>query len=688
MMNTLLNAIGIILIFYLPGYLINRLFNLKIKDFELIFLEVSTSIMLTGLIGFVLAQFAIFSINLLYSLLALVCITTFLRGKKPFNFNPKKLFLIACFAIIISSVIFLKPQETFHGGLDPGVYINTGVNIANTGAILISSRIIQELRQKNITSFYQLRSEPRLGTYGNQLPGFYITDTEKGIITPQFYHLYPVWIAIFYSIFGLKGTLFVVPLFSILSLMTIFLFTKRILNTRVAILSVGLLSISFPQVWYSLIPNSEIMMQFFLFLSLYCLHLYTQEKLPEFGVFGAFAMANALLTRIDFIFVVPVIIAYLLYLHATKERIQLKYFVIPFSILIIYTTITAFTLAKPYTLAVYWGLLIVPITKFSLKHISTNYWIFIACIMAILFAIMVIRKKEIKITEKQKIILAFAAWTTIAAFYILSHKIIPGMSNNFVTLSWYVTPIGFFIGILGLLMMPWHKNNSVMLTFAIFATILSFYSIQAAITPVHPWWVRRFLPAVLPILFIGISYFIFENKIFTRNLSKKIFSVVMIAVLTLMFIPMTATMFAADESDGLTEIISGLNQSIIEPSLVLIYSKDGNAHKYAAPLNYIYGKDILLVKEFNETARSYIANLAKDKTIYLLVPSQSTINILSQEFQLEKIYQITITWKTMSRQPKWKSFYKKLYYLPDKPTQLRHNVTLYRLQPKLENTNT
>lgn len=121
---------------------------------------------------------------------------------------------------VIAGVVFFQPYEYIDGGWDPVSYINTGVHIARTGGVIYKDDIVDEY------------------------PGLYIKDRDKGLVAPQFFHLYPVWIAIFYKLFGLKGVFYVNPFFALLNVILLFLIGKKVMGKRYGIFSALLLSLN------------------------------------------------------------------------------------------------------------------------------------------------------------------------------------------------------------------------------------------------------------------------------------------------------------------------------------------------------------------------------------------------------------------------------------------------------------
>lgn len=129
------------------------------------------------------------------------------------------------FSLIVLSVIFLEglflswfSSPTVFGGRDEGSYSNSAILLTQEGKLFTSSTLIKE--------FEKIYKEGKALNF----PGFYYQ--ESGQLKSQFLPAYPVWLAIFYQFFGLEGLKFanlfpfVIFVFSIFSLFKIFLFQK------------------------------------------------------------------------------------------------------------------------------------------------------------------------------------------------------------------------------------------------------------------------------------------------------------------------------------------------------------------------------------------------------------------------------------------------------------------------------
>ena len=659
-----------LLTFYLPGALIYDAFS-KIKAPERLFIEISTSMMISGIAGMILAQFGVFSLELLTMINATICI--FLLAKYPVLFPARKAAAITAIIIAAFLISFAIPREEFLGGIDPGVHLSTGVNIAKTGALNIQYGTVSELSGVN-SSFYPTKEKPSLGTTGIEFPGFYITNPQTGSITPQFFHLYSIWIAIFYSLFGLQGTLYVTILFYLLSLCTIFFFTKRLFSTQAAIIATALLAVNFAQIWYALNANSEITMQAFMFLTLYFLYQYTNENDPLSGFLAVLAIGNGLLTRIEFSFIVPLIIAFIVYAWMQKN-IDIRAFLLPFALLLAHSVWTALSFSKPYTLINFVGIL-GNLQNWNFRHtILLPVWTFLLAISVWFF---LTGRAKTLFTPRRRLYAALTIWLIFVIFYFFSPYILANQADNFVQLSYYLTPLGYFTGLLGILLMFWNKDENHWLLIAVFTAYFSLFGFEAIISQRHPWWARRFLPVIIPTLIIGISYFLTESKIIRNSILRKSTAVAFTLALGVLFSITTAHVFMNNEHEGVTNTLSEISNAIIEPAIVL-YSTDGISLRYATPLRYIYGKKTVHVKKADTTVLEYIANMSKQNNVYILIPTHSTF---SEAFDLRPAYQKTISWTTISRQRRWKSQLKGLFYLPYEPSTETHKIVLYKVYDK------
>lgn len=119
------------------------------------------------------------------------------------------------FLVIFLALLFRLPPFTYMlGGQDQGVYLNMAAHLVNTGGLspvdnLVDSFMNPAAKDAYIQSNYKMaRSE--------HLPGVY--STEGGLVF-QFYHVFPIWLAIFGGVFGMEGAGYALTFLSVLSIL-------------------------------------------------------------------------------------------------------------------------------------------------------------------------------------------------------------------------------------------------------------------------------------------------------------------------------------------------------------------------------------------------------------------------------------------------------------------------------------
>ncbi|MDP2935600.1 MAG: hypothetical protein Q8O86_03825, partial [Dehalococcoidia bacterium] len=157
---------------------------------------------------------------------------------------------------------YARPAEVVSGTFDPGIYLSTGASIARTGSIAFNDNSLggigEELRP------YLLERRGEIGVGAVRLPAFWMPRAEEDTVIPAFFHLYPVWLAILYSVGGLKAALFVSPIFGILGVWALFLLGRRLAGPGVGLMAAALLALNPAQVWFARYPISETTIQIFL----------------------------------------------------------------------------------------------------------------------------------------------------------------------------------------------------------------------------------------------------------------------------------------------------------------------------------------------------------------------------------------------------------------------------------------
>lgn len=125
----------------------------------------------------------------------------------------------------------LTPYAYILGGQDQGVYVNMAMELVRTGALEPVDLVLKAIADPSITeSYLQGNYNPTI-----YLPGVYST---AGGLEFQFYHLFPVWLALFADLMGVEGAGYGLTLLSLVSL----LFFQRLAHLISGRASVGLVA--------------------------------------------------------------------------------------------------------------------------------------------------------------------------------------------------------------------------------------------------------------------------------------------------------------------------------------------------------------------------------------------------------------------------------------------------------------
>ncbi|HEY9204694.1 MAG TPA: glycosyltransferase family 39 protein [Candidatus Methanoperedens sp.] len=623
MLDTVLKIAAIPLIFFIPGYLLFKAFGKELRDIEspeAVFLQVLGSVLVSGWTGLTLAEFGYFS--LLNLLIILLIISGILVLKYDIRIDFKSLAaprfdgdtIPLIILILISGVLFFHPAEYIYGNADAGVYVNTGVNIAKTGSIIIHDPLLEGMNESHKGEFYNIFNLPAdinpFNYDGVQFSGFYITNKTTGEITPQFFHLYPTWIAIFYSIFGLKTGLYVTPFFGLLGILGIFYTGKTLFNRDIGLIGALLLSINILQVWFSRYPTSEMLTQFLFFSGIYMFSKNIEKQEKYLWFLSAIAFGELFLTRIDVIIVLPVIFLILGYQYFSgKLKKSSLFFIIPFIVLLIHSSMHALYISKPYVQDVFYMFFSLKILIFAAIAVifALAFVIFAKnFIRRILIEKLVLYKNYIKLFLIFAIILfsiyalMFRPYTTDPQKITLYNQTIRTYNEeNLLRLGWYLSDIVILLGIGGCIYLVWGYWNirtSFFLLTGIVFSIFFIYDIKN--NPHQIYAMRRYIPIVVPFFMLCTGYIL--QKIYVHKKYGKLIFIAVIGFLTLSYLYSDILIINHVEYRGTIDQIDSLSKDFPENSIVIF--PDATGLSIATPMQYLYRVDSLVLQgSLNET---------------------------------------------------------------------------------------
>lgn len=687
--------ISLPLILFIPGLLCVNVFALKevnLRFSEIIFVQVLISIAVSSVFGILLAGAGIFSLLNLSLLLLGFCATLSLFKKvkwtsftKP-NFNAEAISLISIFGLVLVLLVVFPPAEWLVGTWDCGVYANNGVNIARTGSIVVHDQLISAVNQDAV-----------LVTHGTHC--FAPIDPRNGEFIPLLYHMFPVWIAIFYSVFGILGVNYVAPFFGMVGILSVFMVGRQVTNWKVAFIGSLLLSLNFVQLFFSRTPYTEVMVQFLIFSGMFAFIIYKEFSNSKFAVISAITFSLSLLVRIDsYILFIP-FFGYYVYLNLSNRMKDCDViFANTFLISSILSTLYIIQFSLIYTegqLRSAIGKIISGPIVADLANISLHLLIVICCIFLVyinfrkLRSIVSFDQKIVIINglkqtlndivedvdqyiHRNKLTLGYIISCLIVIFVLYNWFIRPlgvactSDAYNLSKLAWYLSPLVVICGVVGSILLinnltqeKYYKRGSYYLL-GIFLLFFIIYIINVNHSPYIPLMLRRYLPVVIPTLMICAGYCIYYISELLNQ--KRIFN--QLVVIFVVFVVIFG--YAQDDSllkqkmwDGIPDTTNQISKLVGDDIIIFGDGTDrltAPGRILASPMKYIHGKNVLFIDNAdsaniiailrsvnNTSAKLYGVN----KKIYISEFDVVSISNEAPEIDFIEVARFTVPYKVL-----------------------------------------
>ena len=337
---------------------------------ERIFLTGALSVAFSSWVALLLAEFGAFGTVRAAAfelvLFAVAFLIARLLGRAPEAplSRPARLssLLPALAVAVVALALHARPSEYIVGGRDPGAYVSAMGVIARTGAITHIDPVVASIPREDLPLFYANLDEPpfRFTFEGNdekpqpswpRFMGFELDHPKSGLITPQFFHLFPAFGAYLFETMGVRGALATPPIFGILGTLAAFFLARRMFGTAVALIAALGLATTVLQVWFARYPVSEGFSQFLILSGLLSHRIDGESDSRAFSWLAGGLLGLTLLVRIDSVLLLLPLGAWLALEfvrrpHGWRSR-ALSLF-LPFGILLLHAAIHAVFFSKRY----------------------------------------------------------------------------------------------------------------------------------------------------------------------------------------------------------------------------------------------------------------------------------------------------------------------------------------------------
>jgi len=544
-------------------------------------------------------------ISIVTSVLSLIALVLILKIKV--DLKEKRFHWI--FLVVIALALFLRIQPNLYltGGQDQGTYVSMSKQYEINHGLYIKDYFRESMPEK-IKELYDKN---------NTFLGIEIKDLNNSEYVMPFYPAFPSWMSVFGSVFGSGNRVYALTLFSLLSIIGVYLLTYEISgrDRKVALLASLFMAISPMHVYFSKVPLTEIVSLTFLCFSFYYLirfyNDYKEKNINILSLLLSIIFATSLFyTRMSGLFLLPIIIAIpvIVFLFGKDKKL--------FKFMRVYSLVWVLSLFISYVFY-YFVLPDLFDQIFGNKIIEYIGWFGVVGLIAvlILFLFGVFFEKNIrdivaKILEFLHknilwiFLIVFIGLIGYELYFYVKEVLIDGgfsvLSNEslsaFKQLSFlvgllYLSPIGFVL--LPISVVYLRKKMNVQISLLIFALIIFLIYCWGVMkdTPYHYYFTRYQFSELIPFATILISIFLIDMM-----KKWKIVSIILVVLMCTYFGYFSFLQTRDFEGSDRTQYQEV--KDIVGDSVLFIDKNEFVSYNQVAfPLRYYFGTKIFPVKE-------------------------------------------------------------------------------------------
>ena len=631
-----------------PGWLVVRQFGRGRPSLPLAFAALSLGLAVLGWAALLLAEVGLFSMGrlaLVWLLLvgALVALDLW-RVKTdrrppsadrhppsatrylPLATNPlprPELAFLAVWAVA-AGWLFFRPHEYVLGAADAGVYVSLGASIAHEGRIVITDETLAALDPALMPALLRpLPDDPVAAYY--LLPGFYVIGAPPGEITPQFYPLHPVWLAVAYGLAeataaptaeAIRAALLLNGLWAALGALAVYFTVRQFVGWQAAALALVALSLTALQVWFARYPTTEMLTQFVLWSGLCGLGHWLGGDGPGklWALLAGVSLGLVFLVRVDMLVLLPLLALLVFWLLAGGRRAAaagtLGWFLVPLALLVAHSFAHAWFQSRPY-FVVHSGL--------GLRLLQVNWAIPVVAVLAAVVFLWLLRRSEARFLAgyaryRRMALGALIGVTLIVAVYgwfvrpaigapVARQDFFSGGSvpltdhENWRRLGWYLSPVGVWLGVAGTCLLIWRANRRMVMVLAVGALFAMLYLWSLQANPHQVYAMRRFVPAAVPFLTVAAAALL-RWLVGLRRPWPVV--AVALAVVWLGGLAWSARGFVSQvDHRGLTAQLDALDGAFAPDSVLLFHDAVpiGAGDFFGTPLQFIYGHNAFALRD-------------------------------------------------------------------------------------------
>lgn len=610
---------------------------------ERLFLTGAISVAASSWIALLLAEFGAFgavrAATAELALFVLVLIVARLLGRRPawpFARPGRAAALLPGFAVlVVSFLLHAQPSEYIVGGRDPGAYISAMGVIARTGAITHLDPVVASIPAEDLSLFYANLDEPPFRFVLKvdddhpqpswpRFMGFELDHPKSGLITPQFFHLFPAFGAYLFETMGVRGALATPPIFGILGTLGAFFLGRRMFGTPVALLGALGLATTVLQVWFARYPVSEGFSQFLILSGLLAHRLDSESDSRAFGWLSGGLLGLTFLVRIDSVLLLlpmALWVALLLVSRPGGWKPRLSSHLVPFAVLLAHAAIHAVFFSKRYAHQI--------LTRRYWNH-PPWFWLLLAALaLAAAWLVYTHGPRWMSRLSRHEKFLRVAAIALLGTVVIYALTLRPALSawaggdgnvkaerladpgllrtlgfdrlaahdaQALLRYSWFVGSPGLALALLGLAIFMKRVRANDVLALAVLLVFSFFYFYKIRVFNDYFFAMRRYMPVTLPFTFLlaALAVVTLAKGSRTRRLVGALAGLLALSA----SVANTQPVLSYVDWKGSVRFVADVARRF-GPKDVVLFEQPKSIHLLSLPLWGLYGANALEFRRFN-----------------------------------------------------------------------------------------
>lgn len=413
---------------------------------------------------------------------------------------------------VLALVYLLFPADCTLGGRDMGTYTNHAIFIAQQGRL-------------DVPYPWMPHEHSLLYPAMKQMPGFYKT---PDMMTVQFGHLYPLWLAQAFGTAGAEGIGRFNGILALLGLALFYSIAARLVPVRYALVAALFLGLNPSEVWLARTSLSEVFAQVFIWASFWCLVRALQTEEKPLAHMAAILLGCAVLVRIDSLLIVACLLtcqtAHVLIYTKKKNDIQgvwMSYLGIAIPTLGIAVGYYA-RWSTPYFFALKPELLSIGLLVLAMTVILCCFLVLPASFKEAAYSFLSGRSAFAILAGGVILLLVYGLFIRpdIEPYSLIErpghplHGTRDFREDSLVNIAKYISIPALVAAVFGWLLMMRRSVRSELwapwlVPLIVLGGIAAVYLWKPSIFPDHFWAIRRFVPVVIPglILFAAVGFY-------------------------------------------------------------------------------------------------------------------------------------------------------------------------------------